>query len=156
MRLTLNDIVRVRLTDYGRKILRENHEELKASLPKLAYHPPKEDADGCSKWQLWCLIKEFGPHMHWGGELPFEIEIDLPEPERDTTTETVGATYIPSKGVSIMDAITGALDEAKLRDCAVRLVFNDWETIVKPTDRRGVIAARWQGFQAGKETRRHG
>lgn len=74
----VNHCVRVKLTDYGRTILRQNHEEVRGLLPKgvrFNYPEPKEDADGWSSHQLWQLMVQFGQYMHNGGKLPFETEI---------------------------------------------------------------------------------
>jgi hypothetical protein len=126
VRVTLNDIVRVKLTDYGRKVMRENHEDLKAS----AYHAPEEDENGYSKWQLWCLMEEFGAHMRWGGELPFELEIDLPKPE--PKAERPPYIFL-AENHSAITAIRDALAYADVHK-VVRLHFNDWETIVRQGD----------------------
>lgn len=66
----INDSVRVRLTVDGHKALRINYRELYrgTNWERLnPYRSPKEDADGWSRWQLWCLMQELGPHTHMGG-----------------------------------------------------------------------------------------
>lgn len=152
MRVTLNDIVRVKLTDYGRKVMRENHEDLKAS----AYHAPEEDADGYSKWQLWCLIEEFGAHMRWGGELPFELEIDVKPRGEVIESDSLATPYVweADKGVSITEAIQGALGEAKKRKSRVLLKFNDWQRLVSQFDDLSTLLHEWQQFQNKKDRRR--
>lgn len=80
MLFNINDDVYVKLTDYGRKIHREEHIKFWGKLPKLShptYDPPKEDSDGWSKWQMWSLMKEFGNHIGMGKPNVFDTTIKL-------------------------------------------------------------------------------
>lgn len=80
MRFNINNSVRVKLTEYGRECLRKNHNQLfEGSTVRPEYSPPKEDADGWSEWQLWCLMSEIGPHISLGFNPPFETEIEILE-----------------------------------------------------------------------------
>ncbi len=77
----MNDFVRVKLTDRGREILRQQNAELRREFPYLpAYTPRKEDADGWSEWQLFSLMQHFGAYIEIGGNpstYPFEVGIQL-------------------------------------------------------------------------------
>lgn len=76
----INETVRVKLTDHGRKIHREHFRKLNATIPvtaDLKYMPPKEDAEGWSEWQMWCLMEAFGPHIGMCREQPFETSIEF-------------------------------------------------------------------------------
>lgn len=75
----VNRYVWVQLTDEGRRIHRENHDDLEQSIPGRLpeYRAPKEDDDGWSKWQLWCLMQDFGSHIRMGGPNPFNTNIRL-------------------------------------------------------------------------------
>lgn len=64
----INDIVSVRLTDFGRAILQEQG------------RTPKEDEEGWYSEQLWVLMGLLGHRMHLTGPLVFEPELFL-EPE---------------------------------------------------------------------------
>lgn len=77
--LNINHNVRVKLTDCGREIHRQNFAQFLATFPKFpyAYRQPEEDADGWSTWQLWNLMQEFGDHLHMGTSLPFDTTIEL-------------------------------------------------------------------------------
>ncbi len=80
MKININDSVRVRLTECGKKQHRENHDNFWRTTkhpnpPK--YTAPVEDVDGWSEWQLWCLMAEFGPHILMGSLPPFDTEIEL-------------------------------------------------------------------------------
>lgn len=83
MFFNINHEVKVRLTVAGRAAHRKNHEDLKDWATKHgakewhAYAPPKEDENGWSKWQLWCLMQQFGPYLRNGGDVPFETEIEI-------------------------------------------------------------------------------
>jgi hypothetical protein len=48
MKFNVNDEVKVRLTDYGRKLLRRQHDELysRYGLHDTGYIEPTQDADG--------------------------------------------------------------------------------------------------------------
>ena len=82
MRFNVNKYVRVRLTDYGRQIHRENFDRLNVfSRGALGeYTPPEEDENGWSEWQMWCLMGEFGRALKTPtANIPFESEIELVE-----------------------------------------------------------------------------
>jgi len=79
MLFNIKGYIKVKLTDYGREILKENHEELMAMLPKKAQRPfeIKEDKDGWYRDQAWSLLEKFGTHINLEMNLPFETEIDI-------------------------------------------------------------------------------
>lgn len=81
MKFNINHNVRVKLTDFGRQILREKFDETMEEFPHLTlnYTPPVEDAEGWSRWQLWCLMSELGSHLNMGCKLPFLPEIEIEE-----------------------------------------------------------------------------
>ena len=58
MQFNINDSVKVRLTDYGRDILRQK-QDVRHSLQHM-------DAQGCTKFQLWELMNTFGSHIYNG------------------------------------------------------------------------------------------
>lgn len=74
MTFNLNDHVLVRLTEHGRKLHRDDYDKSKSPYP---YKEPEEDEQGWSKWQLWELMRAFGPHLYNGCELPFETTIEI-------------------------------------------------------------------------------
>lgn len=77
--VNVNKNVRVKLTDRGREIHRQNFDKFLALCPGFpyAYRQPEEDADGWSNWHIWELMSEFGNQMHMGMPLPFETTIEL-------------------------------------------------------------------------------
>jgi hypothetical protein len=86
MDFNINERVRVKLTDHGRKIHREDHEAFWSQQPehvqaRFPYKPPKEDAEGWSEWQMHNLMELFGSHVGVAKELPFETTIQLVEPK---------------------------------------------------------------------------
>lgn len=84
MEFNINDMVLVKLTDVGREILKRQHVEFWAGTGRPAPHeytPTAEDAEGWSRWQLWCLMQDLGPHVGNGLPLPFETTIRIVEPK---------------------------------------------------------------------------
>jgi len=75
----INQSVRVKLTDHGKKLLLDDYLALMGHYGRNVYefHLPKEDMNGYVKYQLWDLMKTFGPHINIGTEMPFEAEIQL-------------------------------------------------------------------------------
>lgn len=79
----INHIVSVKLTDFGKQKLIENHNSLLKTIHDNGvdistfkdHDPlPKEDSDGWSKWQLWVLMEQLGIYCTFD-ELPFETNI---------------------------------------------------------------------------------
>jgi DNA-binding MarR family transcriptional regulator len=87
MDFNINRNVFVKLTDEGRRILRQAHDDLHAHIRSVSpmptnpseYRPPEEDEDGWSKWQLWELMASFGAHICNGCKPPFELTIRIPD-----------------------------------------------------------------------------
>lgn len=77
----INDNVKVRLTDHGRKLHKKLHDEFWAQHPHVQqpYVPPKEDCNGWSSWQMWILMNTFGEHVGMALPLCFDstIRIDV-------------------------------------------------------------------------------
>lgn len=85
MKFNLNDRVRVKLTDTGRRIHRLDHDKYSVTCPKLTYFEPETDEQGWSTFQLWDLMKLFGSHIYMGmPELPFETGMELLHDQRTT------------------------------------------------------------------------
>ena len=76
----INNYVQVRLTDHGRKCLRENYDALAANfggkLP-FAFRLPAEDKEGWSRWQAWDLFSQLGKNAGIGCHLVFETTIRI-------------------------------------------------------------------------------
>ena len=74
----INSTVKVRLTKYGKELLRKDWESLWTSINRLdehPYKPPTPDADGYVEFQMWDLMERLGEYCSWGGDLPFDTEI---------------------------------------------------------------------------------
>ena len=73
----LNEHVKVKLTDYGRKVHMEDHYNfwLDRNLPVQKYIPPREDKDGWSSWQMWSLMESFGKYVGLGTKNVFDLGI---------------------------------------------------------------------------------
>lgn len=68
MKFNINSEVKVKLTKYGLGTL--------ANLPGKPSHL-ETDTDGWSTWQLWYLMKVFGPFINMGSPLLFETDIEI-------------------------------------------------------------------------------
>lgn len=79
--LNINDYVIVRLTEFGRKKLKEQYDEsCRKYGNSLPYDPPVEDKDGWSRWQLWDLMEKLGRYWRMGNrDNPFELYIGIDE-----------------------------------------------------------------------------
>ena len=68
----INEIVSVKLTDHGRKIVQDQYAELKLTTYK-EFDTIYVDADGWSEWPLWELMNLFGEHLYNGAiGMPFK------------------------------------------------------------------------------------
>lgn len=67
VKFNINDDVRVRLTDIGRRILDKD-----GSLEFV-----KTDKDGWSTFQFWVLMEIFGKYIYNGCSVPFKTEIEI-------------------------------------------------------------------------------
>ena len=80
--INLNDIVSVKLTDYGLEILKKAHEDFMKQYSNVRigeFEKPKTDKDGYTSFQLYELMNIFGPYLSAGTqELPFETDILIP------------------------------------------------------------------------------
>ena len=87
----INSTVKVRLTKYGKELLRKDWESLWTSINRLdehPYKPPTPDADGYVKFQMWELMTRLGEYCGLLADLPFYTVIlidekDLKEVEID-------------------------------------------------------------------------
>ncbi len=126
MKFNINDTVRVRLTDYGRAVLREDWQSTTniyyASPERRAirgeYKPPKEDAHGWSEWQLWALMEAFGEHTGHGCRLSFETEIEISsaEVERLTAERDALAAEVAALKAERDEAFKSAINAALRAD----------------------------------------
>ena len=82
IKANLNLNVRVKLTNYGRKIYYQQNDEMNERYGKEIIKPkyPKEDEDGCYTTQLWSLINLYGEYLRACAKLPFESEILIQKP----------------------------------------------------------------------------
>lgn len=78
MKVNINQMVRVKLTEAGERVLNEQWLRLRSICGNLPeQHPRKPDSDGMVGFQLWDLMERFGPHISMAGPLMFETTIDI-------------------------------------------------------------------------------
>lgn len=66
MKHNLNDTIRVKLTDYGKKIYTEELERTNRYFGRRVIEntSPMVDADGYSTFQLWSFMNTFGSYLY--------------------------------------------------------------------------------------------
>ena len=67
-KLNLNETIKVRLTDLGKDIYYHQYDDLNECIKARGGKPlqqryPEVDMDGYTKFQLWCFIELYGPHI---------------------------------------------------------------------------------------------
>lgn len=83
----INDKIKVKLTEHGKTILRNEVADTMRKLQNLNlpddYFPYPEDEDGYTEFQLWDFMNIFGSHFYMGGsqiiknnEIIFIDEVD--------------------------------------------------------------------------------
>jgi hypothetical protein len=79
VKINFNDIVKVKLTDRGKEIMKQRHDELNALIIKKSRSGKvfreftiKIDREGYTSFLLWQLMNTFGEYMVMGLEEPFE------------------------------------------------------------------------------------
>lgn len=100
----INDFVFVRLTEAGRQWDRQRHDTIFGYLtPKehFVYEPPKEDAEGWSKWQMWQLMEVFGSRIHLASQPMFDGTIRLDE--KDLTPVVSNNPQVLKSGLEILE-----------------------------------------------------
>jgi len=84
----INSVVKVKLTDFGKKIHYEKYKQDYIDrwtshdiVGKFMfnYKPLVEDENGYCEFQMWSLIELFGSYCGMGGEIPFETTILISE-----------------------------------------------------------------------------
>ena len=78
----INNIVKVKLTEYGKQMLERDHIEFwgaRGMLDKFPYKPREEDENGYVEFQLWSLMYQLGKYCILGCEPPFDTVILIDE-----------------------------------------------------------------------------
>jgi hypothetical protein len=78
----INDTVKVKLTEFGKQMLEQDHNEFWGSrgmLEKFPYTSPEEDENGYVKFQLWSLMGKLGRFCYMGCVNPFDTVILIDE-----------------------------------------------------------------------------
>lgn len=82
----INDCVKVKLTDEGINILREQYNSMLKQLTSEqkkamgSFKLPEVDEEGYTKFQFWDLMNHFGQYMYNGNiNPPFCMDIKIPK-----------------------------------------------------------------------------
>lgn len=67
IKVNINDVIKVKLTDLGKEIVQKNFDELQAWYPTIPLQTiyPIDD-DGYTEFQLWAFMSIFGEHLYNG------------------------------------------------------------------------------------------
>ena len=70
MKFNINNYVKVKLTEHGKYLLQQHHNELQALMPEAARFPMRLELepDGSYKEQLWVIMNELGSGIFNGGK----------------------------------------------------------------------------------------
>lgn len=87
VRINLNEVIKVKLTDLGKDIYYHQFDELNRRRGRIVCEPsfPKEDAEGYTKFQLWNFMEIYGEHIGVAQPNviePLEIVYELPKEEK--------------------------------------------------------------------------
>ncbi|MCM3701446.1 hypothetical protein [Paenibacillus macerans] len=75
-KVNINDIVKVKLTEHGIKVLKEQYKEFYETFGVgLPDYEPNIDEHGYTSFQMHDLIERLGPCLGMCKPLPFETEI---------------------------------------------------------------------------------
>lgn len=78
----INGTVKVKLTEFGKQMLEQDHSEFwsaRGMLDKFPYEPHEEDENGYVKFQLWSLMYQLGKYCGLGCAMPFDTVILIDE-----------------------------------------------------------------------------
>lgn len=84
VRINLNEVVKVKLTDLGKDIYYHRYDEFNRQHGRIVCKPsfPKVDAEGYTKFQLWHFMEIYGEHMGLTKPnviMPLEFVYELPK-----------------------------------------------------------------------------
>lgn len=79
-RVNLNEEVKVKLTEYGMSILKEEHDLLNKFIEQrggkgFGEFELRLDEDGYYSTQIWMLMSKFGHAMRMGIKNPFNLDV---------------------------------------------------------------------------------
>ena len=79
MIFNINNYVEIKLTQYGKDILKEKEDKIFTEYPSLKeyLYKYKVNNTGYLKLQLWEVMNIFGDHLGYGLQNPFEMKIRM-------------------------------------------------------------------------------
>lgn len=78
IRINLNELIKVKLTDFGKEIYYHQYDRINQIAGREICKPkfPKEDENGYTEFQLWCFMELYGEHIGMSRQdiiMPLEI-----------------------------------------------------------------------------------
>ena len=84
-KLNINQMCRVKLTNYGRHIVDHKRSIMASWCPKMDWSSwRKVDDKGYLTLELWAIMHMFGEYMQMGGDSPFDTVIEIQIEETPT------------------------------------------------------------------------
>ena len=78
----LNNYIKVKLTEHGRKIYRNSFISIGLAEPRI-----KVDEEGFTRFQIHDFISTFGEYLHLGCQLPCDVGVQIEIEPKDDTLE---------------------------------------------------------------------
>lgn len=155
--INLNDTVRVRLTERGRRLLHEQRNALFAGASeqiKARLIPLEEDSDGRSEWTLWELMHEFGRHMYNGADLVVETTIELEAITQERDRPVIHTALLALNDLDLGANIDAALSAGKVRQgvpCKPAEFKVRMEALIAGLSLSDIVAERTVYFGSARE-----
>ena len=103
MIFNINNYVEIKLTQYGKDILKEKEDKIFTEYPSLKEYLYKYKVNnrGYLKLQLWEVMNIFGDHLGNGLQVPFEMKIKMEIKDVEVDREEAKQIFIESIAKSV-------------------------------------------------------
>ena len=103
MIFNINNYVEIKLTQYGKDILKEKEDKIFTEYPSLKEYLYKYKVNnrGYLKLQLWEVMSIFGDYLGNGCDTPFEMDIKIKSSDVEVDQEEAKQFFIESVAKSV-------------------------------------------------------
>ena len=140
MIFNINNYVEIKLTQYGKDILKEKEDKIFTEYPSLKEYLYKYKVNnrGYLKLQLWEVMNIFGDHLGNGCDTPFEMDIKMEVKDVEVDHEEAKQIFIESisKSVDNNRKLYHSEDEHTIYS---NVVMNAVETVVESLIKNTII-----------------
>lgn len=135
--LNINSTVKVKLTETGKQILKQEHEKsFGVNSPKFPFIL-NEDIFGYSEFQLWDLMEKFGPHDGLCKPMCYQTEILIADSDLKESSHDIKSLITPQFISDLEKMLTFFYDNQDKIDVDV-----DWDEI-------DILPGLLKNFKAG-------